>query len=172
MLIDLHVQLGNKTFIMGDEVNVATETPQLQVRVVGSAPIEHVAVRNGAQVIKQLRSYGNNDLGRRIKIVWRGARERGRDRLVRWNGRLHIQNNSIISATPLNFWDANHPLESINEQQLAWQSVTTGGTAGVILTLAKAEGPRKKSPITITKTAHKIFFFITYSFLFYGLRIL
>ena len=139
MAIDLHVQVGNDTFMMGKQVVLQGETPQLQVRVVGSAPVETVEVRNGMQVIKRLRGYNENDLGWRIKIVWSGAQERGRDRLVRWDGRLHVQNNSIVTATPLNFWNANQPLEQANEQQLAWKSVTTGGTAGIIITLEKAD---------------------------------
>lgn len=139
MLVDLHVQIGDNTLIMGDCAELKGETPHLLARVFGSAPIERVEVRNGMQVIAQQRPYGNADLGRRIKIVWSGAQERGRDRLVRWNGRLHLQGNTMTTAIPLNFWDADHPLEQPDAQQLVWQSVTTGGTAGIILTLAKAD---------------------------------
>jgi hypothetical protein len=123
---------------MGDCAELKGETPHLLAHVFGSAPIERVEVRNGMQVIAQQRPYDNAALGRRIKIVWSGAQERGRDRLVRWNGRLHLQGNTITAAIPLNFWDADHPLEQPDDQQLVWQSVTTGGTSGIILTLAKA----------------------------------
>lgn len=139
MLVDLHLQIGDDTLMMGDCVDLKGETPYLRAHVSGSAPFERVEVRNGIEVIAQQRPYGAADLGRRIKIVWSGAQERGRDRLVRWNGRLHLHHNRITTATPLNFWDADHPLEQLDDQQLAWQSVTTGGTAGVILTLAQAD---------------------------------
>ena len=139
LLVDLQVQIGDSTLMMGECAELKHETPHLRGRISGSAPIERVEVRNGMAVIAQQRPYGAANLGRRIKIIWRGAQERGRDRLVRWNGRLHLQNNAITAATPLNFWNADHPLEQPDDQHLAWQSVTTGGTAGVILTLAKAD---------------------------------
>jgi hypothetical protein len=139
-LVNLKLALQGKTFIMGDVVNVGAETPQLQIQLAGSSPIDLVEIRNGMQVVKRLRPYEECDLGRRVKIVWSGARVRGRDRLVNWDGGLEVQGNSILAATPLNFWNANHPLERIGNHALAWKSVTTGSTSGVILTLERMDG--------------------------------
>jgi len=129
----------DRSAIMGDVLEIGTVAPSLQVRVVGTAPIESVEVRNGPRVIKTLRSYDRQDLGRRVKIVWSGAQVRGRDRLVRWDGGLRVQGNEILDATPINFWNANQPLHRIGSQQLAWRSITTGGVMGVIMTLQQPD---------------------------------
>jgi hypothetical protein len=41
---------------------------------------------------------------------------------------------------PINFWHADQPLERVGSRQLAWRSVTTGGVAGLIVTLEKDSG--------------------------------
>jgi hypothetical protein len=123
--------------MMGDIVDVGSESPHLRARIVGTGPIDTIEVRNGINVIKQLRPFNESDLGHRIKIIWGGARVRGRDRLVKWDGNLDVLGNSIMAAETLNFWNANYPLDQINNQRLTWKSVTTGGTAGIILTIAK-----------------------------------
>jgi len=128
-----------KPIIMGDVVEVGTGIPHLYVRVVGSAPIESVAVRNGLKLVSTMRPYGEDDLGRRVKIIWSGAEVRGRDRMVRWDGCLHVHGNTIMDAAPINFWNPDESLESNGGQQLNWKSVTTGGVSGVILTLEKAK---------------------------------
>ncbi|MGD9099272.1 MAG: DUF3604 domain-containing protein [Anaerolineae bacterium] len=124
--------------IMGDiiEIGSGAGTPRLHVRVVGTAPIESVEVRNGPQALKTLRPYGEDDLGRRVKFVWSGAEVQGRDRIVRWDGGLRVRGNAILEAAPINFWNANQPLQ-VASHQLAWKSVTTGGVTGVISTLEK-----------------------------------
>lgn len=121
-LIDLKLTLDGKVYM-----------------VVGTAPIDNIEIRNGLQFIKKFRPYSEGELGHRIKIVWGGAQVRGRDRLVNWDGTCEVQDNSILAATPLNFWNVNHPLVQFGNHQLAWKSVSTGGTAGVIVTLAHKE---------------------------------
>jgi hypothetical protein len=43
----------------------------------------------------------------------------------------------VLDAAPINFWHADRPLQRVGEGELAWRSVTTGGLAGVNLTLAE-----------------------------------
>jgi hypothetical protein len=97
-------------------------------------------VRNGLDTVALLRPYGERELGNRVKVVWSGAKVRGRDRLVRWDGGLRVRGASILDAVPINFWNADRPLERIGADRLAWKSVTTGGLCGVILTLDGLEG--------------------------------
>ena len=59
--------------------------------------------------------------------------------MVRWDGGLRVRNNAILDASPINFWNANQPLEKIGSHQLAWKSITTGGVTGVILALEKSD---------------------------------
>jgi hypothetical protein len=126
------VTFDDRSAIMGDVLEAGAVAPSLQVRVVGTAPLESVEVRNGLQVVETLRPYDRQEPGRRVKIIWSGAQVRGRDRLARWDGGLR---NEILEATPINFWNANQPLQRIGGQQIAWRSITTGGVMGVILTL-------------------------------------
>jgi hypothetical protein len=139
-LVEVRLVMNDgRSGIMGDVIEVGANTPHLHVRAVGTAAIESVEVRNGLKLATTLRPYGKDDLGRRVKIVWSGAEVRGRDRMVRWDGGLRVQGNSILDATPINFWNPNQPLEWIGRKQLAWKSITTGGVTGVILTLEKAK---------------------------------
>ena len=140
-LVDVQLVTGDgRHAIMGDALDAGAGTPQLHVRVIGTAPIESVEVRNGLKTVVTLRPYGERDLGNRVKVVWSGAKVRGRDRLVRWDGGLYVRGASIVDAVPINFWNANRPLERIGTDRLEWQSVTTGGLGGVILTLDDLEG--------------------------------
>jgi len=138
-LIDLKLVANGKVFMMGDIAEAGPETPQLQVSLAGTAPIDRVEIRNGVELIKTLRPCARDNLGPRLKIVWGGAQVRGRDRLVNWDGHLVVHGNSVSAAVPLNFWNANTPLEHISNRQLAWKSVTTGGTSGMILTLERLD---------------------------------
>ncbi len=121
--------------IMGD-VMTARESPRLLVRVVGTAPIERIEFRNGMEVIKSFRPYTKADLGRRVKLLWQGARYRGRGRAAAWDGGVRVEGNRILSFQPVNFDNPLRRCEQVSPNALRWQSVTTGGWAGVILELA------------------------------------
>ena len=123
--------------MMGDVINNVYGASVLNVKIAGTAPVESVDVRNGLDTIKTLWSYSASDLGNRLKIVWSGAEVPGRDRLTRWDGNLIIRDNVIKKATAINFWNANQPLKQKGKNELAWQSNTTGGLAGIIIELEK-----------------------------------
>jgi hypothetical protein len=138
-LLDVELVTGDgRRAIMGDVMDISGSdvgAPHLRVRAAGTAPIESLEVRNGLNVLQTLRPYSKDDLGNRVKVVWSGAQVRGRDRLASWHGGLRVQGNVILSADPINFWNANHPLKTVGRHQLTWNSNTTGGVSGVILTL-------------------------------------
>jgi hypothetical protein len=142
-LVEVELIAGkDRQAIIGDIVELDerdTDSLQLHVRVVGTAPIESIEVRNGLQVMDALRPYGPNDLGNRIKIVWSGAEVRGRDRQVTWDGGLRVRDNTILDTTPIHFWSPHRPLKTVSQEQLAWQSITTGGLSGLILTLREPQ---------------------------------
>jgi hypothetical protein len=52
-----------------------------------------------------------------------------------WDGNLKISGNRIREVVPVNFWNPDLLPERTGEDRLSWKSVTTGGVAGVILTL-------------------------------------
>jgi hypothetical protein len=139
-LLDVQLVIGDgRGAMMGDIIEDGIGTSKLLVRVVGTAPVESVEVRNGSQVVHTHRPYEVANLGQRVKLVWSGAEVRGRDRMVRWDGGLRVQDNNILKAIPINFWNPNQPLQMLDDRQLTWKSITTGGVSGVILTLEKAD---------------------------------
>lgn len=113
--------------------------PAIQIRVAGTAPIERIEIRNGMKVLRTIRTYGNNGPGNRIKLLWQGAEVRGRGRQVNWDGELKLRGNSIRSLQTINFLNQEKRCEQVSRRQLRWQSLTTGGVAGVIIELDKAD---------------------------------
>ena len=135
IVLDVTTDNGSE---MGEIVSVSPESlPTFHVNVSGTAPIERIEVRNAMKVLKTIRTYSQADLGDRVKILWEGATVRGRGRQVNWDGELTVRGNRIRSFEPINFWNQEKRCEKISDRKLAWQSLTTGGVAGVILNLEK-----------------------------------
>jgi hypothetical protein len=123
--------------MMGDVVVAGDSSLRLRVEVAGTAPIERVEVRNGTRAIRTLRPYGKNDLGSRVKLLWSGAEVRGRGRMVSWDGALTVRQNSIRAVQPVNFWNPLTPPRPAGSSRVEWRSTTTGGHAGLILSLGR-----------------------------------
>jgi len=125
--------------LMGDVVGFADgQVPTFFVRVAGTGPIERIEFRNGMEVIRTFRPYGPKDLGRRVKVLWQGARFRGRERLADWSGYLRVRGNRILGFQPINFDSPSRPCLQTGPQEVRWESMTSGAWAGVILELADA----------------------------------
>lgn len=140
-LVEVYIIMDNgQRAMMGDIVSYEYGKTLLSVNITGTAPIESVEIRNGLDTVGIFRPYDNNDLchSKRLKIAWSGAELRGRARLVSWDGTLQLNGNNISSARAINFWNNNHPLKLIDKNHLEWESITTGGMAGIILTLEEA----------------------------------
>ncbi len=127
---------------MGGELDAKGEPVTLKLRAVGTGPIEAIQVRNGPALIETARPYGTSDLGRRLKVAWCGAEVRGRARQVAWDGCLHVDENIIEDAQPLNFWNPDRQPRRLSDSRIEWQSITTGGCAGLLLTLRQATAGR------------------------------
>ena len=139
-LLDLSLDFGVGQFaMMGDIVEDWSGEPLLKVRLAGSAPIERVDVFNGLNLIHTYRPYGEKNLGRRLKVLWNGARVRGQDRVVNWDGTLKVSGNRIVSVDSINTLNPEHPIRQIDESTLAWESFSTGTAKGFILTLEHRE---------------------------------
>ncbi len=137
-LLDIRVRTATgRTAIMGDTIDGGEGRVTLKGRILGTAPIDRVEVRNGLDKIRTLRPFGREDLGRRIKVVWSGAEVRGRARMAEWDGMLRVRGNRILSFVPINFWNLTKPLQRARSNCLKWKSVTTGGVAGTILELER-----------------------------------
>ena len=123
--------------MMGDVVRADTP-PTLLIRVVGTAPVERVELRNGMDVVHTFRPFTPAEAGRRVKVTWEGATHRGRERDAVWDGELRVRGGRIRGFTPVNFDNPTHSCERTGANSLRWHSVTTGGLAGVIVELADA----------------------------------
>ncbi|MEE3283528.1 MAG: DUF3604 domain-containing protein [Planctomycetota bacterium] len=126
--------------------------PVFQVAVHGTAAIERVEFRNGMEVIGVRRPFGSSDLDDRVKLLWQGATVRGRGRQVTWDGGVSVPNNAITDFTPINFHNTEKTCRRTGKSELAWESITTGGVAGVVTTLTK---PREG--VMIVETPHRRF---------------
>ncbi len=139
-LLDMSLDLGDGRFaMMGDIVEDWAGEPLLKVRLAGSAPIERVDVFNGLDLIHTYRPYEEKNLGRRVKVLWNGARVRGQDRVVNWDGNLKVSGNRIVSVAAINTLNPEHPIRQLDESTLAWESFSTGAAKGFILTLENQE---------------------------------
>lgn len=138
--IFLEVETDDGSF-MGDVIHVSRgKLPCFRVFAAGTAPIERVEVRNAMQVEKTYRTYTPRDLTNRVKVLWQGATVRGRGRQVVWDGEVTTRGNHIRAFDAINFWNAEKSCEQVSRNKLAWRSITTGGTSGVILELASDHG--------------------------------
>jgi len=117
--------------IMGDIVKVAGDHVDVNIEVIGSAPIEKIELRNGPDVMETFRPYDTGDLGTRIRIVYEGAEYRGRGRAVLWQGSASVNGNTIERAHQLNNWNQDRALILEDKNTLIWSAVTTGNFGGV-----------------------------------------
>ena len=142
--------------IMGDIIHFPKGEMTLNFEVVCSAPIERVDIFNGLSLIETIRPYRQDELGRRIRVVWEGAEYRGRFRQVIWDGSAFLSDNKIVSATPINFFNKDKILEQPTPNELRWKALTTGNIGGFDITLAdpykgtlKIETPLIKAGVPI-----------------------
>ncbi len=125
-----------KVIPMGSVIESSqSETLSLRVSVAGTAPIERIEFRNAMNVLKTFRTYSSADLTGRVKVLWQGATVRGRGRQVNWDGGLKLTGNRINTFQPINFLNPEKACTQTGPRELRWESLTTGGVAGVILDL-------------------------------------
>ncbi len=121
--------------MMGDIVQAGKREFRLRVRGEGTGDIQEVEVRNGMDTLHVHRPSTDQGLVSRVKILWEGAEVRGRARKTVWDGRLRIAGNRIDEVVAVNFWNADRQPRREGETGVCWQSITTGGSAGLILRL-------------------------------------
>ncbi|HHO52976.1 MAG TPA: DUF3604 domain-containing protein [Deltaproteobacteria bacterium] len=103
---------------------------EVEIEVRAAAPIAWVELRRGPEAVHHHRPYGEDTLGQRIGIRWRGARYRGRGRQVRWDGHATITGARFGRVTRINAFNPDHTLEHAPDR-LSWQAVTTGNFGGL-----------------------------------------
>ncbi|CAN5780504.1 DUF3604 domain-containing protein [soil metagenome] len=118
---------------IGSECELS-EAPHIQARVVGTAEIDTVELRRGIETIHTVSGLAEPSMNEpaRIRLAWRGARNRGRSRALDWAGELHVWNGSVTSVEN---YAIDNPLDGVQEWDaggIVWASHTCGDWDGVI----------------------------------------
>lgn len=125
---------------MGDIVQPAPGTGQatLRVDVTGSAPIERVDILDAGEVIETLRPNAPDAASRRLRVIWRGAKYRGRGRNMPWHGTVSVTGNDVASVTPVNFWGPEIQPSLLSPNSVQFEGLTAGNLQGLDLMLNQA----------------------------------
>ncbi len=130
------------TALMGDIARVNAAEIDLDIEVIGSAPIERVDVFDGLQLLETVRPFGQAELGGRIRLMYEGAEYRGRSRTTVWDGELAVAANTIVASHMLNNWNLDRGIQDAEPQRLTWKAVTTGNLGGIDLKFADPRAGR------------------------------
>ena len=122
---------------MGDIVRTDAEAVTFRFDLLASAPIERVMIRNGCETVETVRPYGEADLGRRIRVLFEGAKYRGRGREVIWDGVAQLSGNAALRIAPINVWNLDKQVVLESPDTIRWSAITTGGFCGFDAWLAE-----------------------------------
>ena len=122
---------------MGDIVQSDDARLTLTVDTDASAPLERIEVKIGAQTVKTVRP--TTPVGRRIRLIWQGAKYRGRGRAVRWDGHLTLTGARLTRVDRINAWNSEKAF-SWNGIGAQWEAITTGNFGGLDLWIDARDG--------------------------------
>lgn len=129
----------SRQLIIGDIARVTDDAVTVDVRAVGSAPIERLDVFRGREIIDTVRPFDAAACGQRIRVTMEGAEYRGRARTTIWDGSLAVKGNAIIDAVMFNNWNVDRGIRSRDAHAVTWKAVTTGNACGIDLWLTDAD---------------------------------
>lgn len=127
---------------MGDVLSDVGDEIEVRLEAHACAPIEKIELFGGKRVLQTYRPPEFDELAssRTYRILWRGARHRGRGRRLNWNGAIHAEDNEMIKLTPIAF-DSPADYARLESPHLATiRSSTTGDCDGVEIALKSSEG--------------------------------
>lgn len=114
---------------MGSQFD-STNAPVVDVSVSGTAAIERIDLFRGGDIVhtwpEQIPRHDD-----RFRIAWAGQRIRARKRMVRWDGRLTVDKGAFIDVDGYAFDTPSEGLRGVEQQEIRWESVTTGDADGV-----------------------------------------
>src|SRR5260221_14679950 len=97
---------------------------QLSADVIGSSPIDRVDIFHGKTLIRTVRPFSKDDLGKRIRVMWRGAEYRGRGREGNGRGKASVPGNHVERAQAGNLFYPAEPRSHDRDSGLvSWNSV-------------------------------------------------
>ena len=139
---------GSRRATMGDIVGAGAgnDRVRLSVDAVGSSPIEWVDLFDGTERVESLRPNAprSGPPTRRVRVIWQGAKYRGRGRNLAWNGEVTVEDNAIEAFTPINFWSPDNQPSRAAPGRVVFRGLTAGNLQGLDLTLARGGEGRLK----------------------------
>ena len=125
--------------MMGDILRCSQKTVTFRIDVHGAAPVERIDIRNGLETLEVFRPYAEQDLGRRIRVIWEGSEYRGRGRQTIWDGHAELVGNRFENPRAINRYNLDKRFELTAPERLEWTALTTGGFGGFDTLLADPE---------------------------------
>ncbi len=122
--------------MMGDILRSDADQVEFFVDLVASAPVERVIIRNAGNDVHVVRPYTRENLGNRVRILFEGARYRGRGRET---SSLSLSGNSVERLCPVNFYNLEKGVRLLSPNEVTWQASTTGSFCGMDLWLESAD---------------------------------
>jgi hypothetical protein len=126
---------NGERFMMGDLMAAGNDFLELEVEYYGTAPIDYLEIIDGETILERIFPGAEPVAGNRLKLVWSGAERKGRARQTSWDGHLEVSGNRIVKAAPVNFWNPDQQPDVVHGTLIRWESITTGGAAGLVLDL-------------------------------------
>jgi len=142
--------------MMGDILRTGEREVVFEVEAVAHMPIERLEIRNGVEVLETVRPYGEEELGRRIRVVWEGSEYRGRGRQTIWDGSARLEGNTIERIRPINMWNLDKRIEQVGPGDLRWGALTTGNFGGFDAWLADPRAGVLRIDTPLVKTEIRI----------------
>ncbi len=124
------------TAIMGDIVSTDKNEVSLDIAIEAQAPIERVDIMRGRDLVKTIRPYADDDLGRRIRVIWEGAEYRGRGRQTHWLGQLSFDGAEVTQMNTINDWNLERQIALTDARHIDFDVITTGNYVAMDLWLA------------------------------------
>mgnify|MGYP001985336426 CR=1 FL=1 len=136
--IDLSFQVNGEQ--MGSCID-RSDRCQVVASVRGTTPLDSLLLYRGNQVVQSVRPIEFHDCGdsRRVRIMWGGARMRGRGRRAVWDGTIEVQGAGIDAAEPVSFDSPADGIDEVAESIVQFRSRTTGDLDGIDLWLDQAQ---------------------------------
>ncbi|MEM6991713.1 MAG: DUF3604 domain-containing protein [Myxococcota bacterium] len=128
---------------MGSEL-VADRSVAIEASVVGTGPLDALELFAGRERIAAARPKEFEDLraSNRVRLVWGGARIRGRGRRAVWDGEVLVEGAKIVRAEPFAFDSPADGIDVQGDHRVAVRSRTTGDIDGLDLWLDQAQTGR------------------------------
>ncbi len=132
ILLDVICKKNSKIIgISGDKIETK-EATEICIETVGTAPLERVELHRRNKIVKTFFPEYKKNNSKYIKILWSGAKSKGRSRKYKWSGNLSISKNSLGRIEKIHFYNNSDFLFS-KKSELYFSGTTTGGVQGFII---------------------------------------